>query len=85
MLMVVVGTIDQLIDGTTFILFVFYTLIILAVVILRITHPKEPHYFKVRMVHNSCQHYILSNGSCPKSHPTVEIVRTEKKHLCLPI
>ena len=48
MLMVGVGTIDQLIDGLTFILFVFYTLVIMAVVILRITHRKEPRFFKVR-------------------------------------
>lgn len=48
MLMVVIGTIDQLIDGFAFISFLFYTLVIIAVFILRITHRKEPRLFKVR-------------------------------------
>ena len=49
MLMVVVGTVDQLIDGFTFISFVFYGMVIAAVIILRITHRKEPRLFAVRM------------------------------------
>ncbi len=48
MLMVVIGTIDQLIDGFSFISFIYYTLVIIAVFILRVTHRKEPRLFKVR-------------------------------------
>ena len=47
MFMVVVGTVDQLIDGLSFMTFVFYALCIVAVFILRVSHRKEPHLFKV--------------------------------------
>ncbi len=47
MVMVVVGTIDQLIEGFTFVSFVFYMLAIVAVLILRVTRPKEKRLFKV--------------------------------------
>ena len=50
MLMVVTGTIDQLIDGLGFISFVFYALVIVGVLILRITRPKEPRIFKVNII-----------------------------------
>lgn len=45
--MVSAGTIDQLIDSFTFVSFTFYTLAITGVLILRITHRKEPRLFKV--------------------------------------
>lgn len=47
-IMVSIGTINQLIDGFTFVSFIFYTLSIVAVLILRVTHRKEPRIFKVR-------------------------------------
>ncbi len=47
MFMVIVGTVDQLIDGLSFMSFIFYTLCIVAVLILRVTHHKEPRLFKV--------------------------------------
>ena len=48
-LMVSIGTIDQLIDGFTFASLFFYILSISAVIILRITRRKEPRLFKVQL------------------------------------
>ena len=45
--MVSIGTIDTLIQGFAFVSFLFYMLSIAAVVILRVTHGKEPRLFKV--------------------------------------
>ena len=59
MLMVVAGTIDQLIDGFGFISFIFYTLVIIAVFILRITHHKEPRLFKVGTYSNNMGKLLL--------------------------
>ena len=47
MFMVIVGSVDELIDGLSFMSFIFYALCIVAVLILRVTHHKEPRLFKV--------------------------------------
>lgn len=58
MLMVVAVTINQLIDGFTFTIFVFYTMSIMAVIILRITQRDKPRYFKVSRTFVSCHSHF---------------------------
>ena len=45
--MIVIGDIEDLIDSFAAASFVFYLLSFLALIIMRITHPKEPRLFKV--------------------------------------
>ena len=61
-IMIIVGNIGELIDAFSAAAFVFYLLVFIALIILRVTHPKEPRPFKVLLPYTCawCVVFVLT-------------------------